>query len=69
MTLVCCLSDWPRQLRAGGAEDAAGTEGEGAADDEGRSRGAQLTQTAELPTAKQRAQTRHYFHSIYMENL
>lgn len=55
MTLVCCLSDWPRQLRAGGAEDPAGTEGEGAADDEGRSRGAQLTQTAELPTAKQGA--------------
>lgn len=51
------LSEWRAQRCGGGAESPAGSEGAGAADDEGGSRGAELAQAAELPTAKQGAQT------------
>lgn len=51
------LVDGGGRLSGGGAESPAGAQREGAAGDEGRSRRAQLTQTTELPTAKQGAQT------------
>lgn len=46
-------TDMHPPLSGGGAESPAGSEREGAAGDEGRSRGAELTQATKLPTAKQ----------------
>lgn len=61
-------TDMHTPLSGGGAESPAGSQREGAAGGEGRSRRAKLTQATELPTAKQGAQThsqqlRHEVHS------
>lgn len=49
-------------LSGAASEDPARSEGAGVAGDETRSRGAHLTQTAELPASKQGA---HLKHSIF----
>lgn len=50
-------TDMHTPLSGGGAESPAGSQREGAAGGEGRSRRAKLTQATELSTAKQGAQT------------
>jgi len=72
---VSVLTFWPAEggggprLSGGGAERPAGSQGEGAADDEGRSRGAQLPPTAELPSAQQGAQTHSQLTTFQQEYL